>query len=187
MTPYVDDLFTAYKKIPQLYFNTAVIHSRGDDYIHHQKIERVVNAELYHQWRKIMDREFSPTYTGTKKYQNLILHSEIGKLLSDTESSKHPDLVLHGGQVGQFRGAPYNKVFVELKMDGYEENDINKGFLALCEPFHYEAWVYIIHNASLAAIRQIPQEVDRNWHGIRERMCFFNNTNGIIKLTDIIN
>jgi hypothetical protein len=188
MTPYVNDLFAAYQNIPATYFNDRVIHSHGDQNIDHQKIERVINAELYHQWRILIDNEHLPNFVGDRKYTDLILHSEIGKRLSPVDlnnRSKHPDLVLHGGQDGANCRPPYNKVFVELKIDNYEKKDITKGFLALNDPFRYESWVYIIHNLSLEDISAIPANSTR-WRTIRDRMCFINRANGIIKLSDII-
>ena len=47
------------------------------------------------------------------RYIDLILHTEIGKLINNN-TVQHPDMVLHGGQIGPNR-ENNNKIFLELK------------------------------------------------------------------------
>lgn len=140
MNIYLQHLQYSYSSIDKKYFEDKVLHDNISEPIP-QAIERVVQAELYHQWRSIIDtfenqKEASP-------YHGLILHSEIGKQLSVDGEKQHPDLVLHGGQTGPNR--LINKVLVELKMNLFSVNDVEKIEYAINSYLKYEYCVYIIH------------------------------------------
>ena len=139
MNEYLIDLSTSFRNIQVIYFDQNVIHSLEGIQTDHD-IERVVLAEFYHQWRKLMD-------DNPIRYRNLILHTEIGKSLANNQEIKHPDLVLHGVQKGPNK-LTLNKVFVELKLSDFDSDDISKCFFAL-RNHNYEYAVCIIIDFSI--------------------------------------
>jgi len=54
MNKYLKDLKKAYRSVPNTYLNQDVIHSLIN-LAKIQDIERVFLAELYHQWRVLME------------------------------------------------------------------------------------------------------------------------------------
>lgn len=153
MTNYIKDLIKAYKNIPIQYLDNAIESTYRGTYTR-QEIERVISAELYHQWRCIM-------CNNKTKYSGLILHFQIGKLLSRGGNVEFPDFVLHGGQTGPNKDR--NVLFLEIKMKTVSPDDIRKGLNAIYPKssgnrgLGYEQCVYFIPELS---IEEIKKEID---------------------------
>lgn len=178
---FIADLYSAYGNVPLRYLSKGVIHSLRGNRLTTQEIERVFMAELYHQWRKIM--ELKPML-----YSNLILHSEIGKVIHSNRNQK-PDLVLHGGQVGPNR-MTQNKLLVELKMSSFDIDDFNKIYYSIVN-LNYSGSVYIIHNMrknnfkdSLNNVITKYPEISSNYFS---RIYFINSNDGVFNLNEILN
>jgi len=177
---YIADLFAAYGNIPIKYSNKSVIHSQRQVEPTTQQIERVFSAELYHQLRKIMDIK-------ENRYIDLILHTEIGKLINNN-TVQHPDMVLHGGQIGPNR-ENNNKIFLELKMDEFDNADFEKIYYAL-ENLNYKYGVYIIHNMGINEIRSVFDRIRNGYPNLNNylsRIYFMNAKNGVFNLNYLNN
>ena len=171
------DLSSAYSNIHLDYFNKQVVHYFNGETPTTQDIERVVLAELYHQWRYIMVQK-------AERYNNLILHSEIGKRMSES-GIQHPDLVLHGGQSGDNRTV--NKILVELKMDVLTKEDIKKCLYAISEPYDYSYAICIVHN-----LPDFKADIKSNWDCFEhhkeyfDRFYFMNKECKLLCLNDLV-
>lgn len=135
----------AIERIDTRYFNAKVDGPYSDEEdTKTQGIERSLQLELYHQWRRIIDF-FPEVYTG------LLLQGEIGKFSIPTEDGMKrkyffPDLVLHGGQSGaNFMNK--NICYCELKVNKFETNDVDKIIWAV-DRLSYSFGVYIVFNES---------------------------------------
>ena len=182
MNEYLDDALTAFRSVPEDYFNTTVLHTSdpNDQEEIEQSIERVFTSEFYHHWRVIMD-------DNSNRYENLILHTEIGKRLGDGARSSFPDLALHGGQVGRNRND--NKVLVEIKMDHFDNSDLHK-LIGGIEYLNYERSLYIITNASRNQIIVGLRNFDRPeflTSKVVERLYFLTrNNDSLIAASELI-
>jgi len=178
MNKYLEDLKKAYSSVPNTYLNQDVIHSLID-IAKIQDIERVFLAELYHQWRVLM--ESNPT-----KYKNLVLHSEIGKMLTQ-KKVQFPDLALHGGQIGEWR-VTKNEVYVELKMKKFAKYDIIKCFNALSN-HNYNISVCIIHQRDNSFIRKRVinnSGTISNYSNLFDKFYFLTHADSLINLNDLL-
>ena len=172
------DLKKAYRSVPNTYLNQDVIHSLIN-LAKIQDIERVFLAELYHQWRVLME-------SNPKKYRNLVLHSEIGKMLSRNKV-QFPDLALHGGQIGGWR-LTKNKVYVELKMNEFAKDDIIKCFNALSN-HNYKISVCIIHQRDNSFIRKRVIDnsgIISNYSNLFDEFYFLTHADLLINLNDLL-
>ena len=152
MSQYLKDLHVAFNNVHKNYLNDDVIHSLRKNGVSTQKIERVFHAELYHQWRKIMDDDIAKTDGSEKIYSDYVLHSQIGKNLGG--NVKFPDLVLHGGQIGQYRNTK-NEIFAEIKIEDFDSSDFLKIIQALLIPeFKYNYGVYILSLSDFGNIKK---------------------------------
>jgi hypothetical protein len=177
---YLSDLSKAYRAINRTYLKRQVIHSllRNVD-VKPQEIERVFLAELYHQWRTIMDNNKT-------SYQTLVLHSEIGKMVT-YGTVQHPDLALHGGQIGAYRRT-HNKVFVELKMKDIDDEDIIKCFNAMSN-LNYCYGVYILHYQTKISILCYLLSNTHLFSGKTQyysRFYFLTSVDGLISLRELL-
>jgi len=177
MDKYLEDFEKAVANIPDYYLDTKVIRSH-DLFIGSQGIERSFMCELYHQWRKIVDK--------SSRYKNLKLQATIGKKIG-TDTVEFPDIVLHGGQFGKHHYT--NKVFVEIKMDTYSSDDVDKIFRGISN-LDYSCGIYILFNMDYSSI---VDEVRKNFHkdfsnysSYFHKFYFFSKSKGKISAYDLI-
>ena len=178
MYKYIFDLEEAFRNVSSRYTSNRVHHSlRVDE--NTQGIERPFMSELYHQWRVIMEKNPS-------RYSKLILHSNIGKVVNGN-NVEFPDLVLHGGQIGENRRL--NEVVVEIKMNNYSSIDVSKLFNALRGNLNYNKAVYILYNKTFEEIYELYRHHINDFNGnelLFRKFFFITKKDGLFSLNDLI-
>lgn len=180
MKIFLDDLQEAYSLVPEVYFNDEVQQTHRKNFSSVQGIERSFMSELYHQWRKIMESKLD-------RYTNLILQTTIGKIIEPEKNTvEFPDMVLHGGQTGDHRNA--NEVFIEIKIENYDPQDVKKIFEAL-EYLNYNFGVYIINESTYDEIQKSVKNNTVNFKGkerFYRRFYFLNRIDGLFPATELL-
>lgn len=178
MNEYLLDLVHAFNNIP-LFYRSRETQLQPSYYIYDQGIERTFMCELYHRWKVIM-------YKKLANCQNLYLQATIGKRIIGEGTVWFPDLVLHTGQAGNpLEG---NKVFIEIKMENYDSEDVMKIFSGL-HFLHYEVGVYIVANSNNAKMYDFVfnnyQTDFQQWNNHFDRFYFLTFEDGLISLHDL--
>jgi len=127
------DIMSAVTSIDSGYFKARGTRLNETQYDQH--IEQSFSAELFHQFRCIMEKTVNLGY-----YENLVLHFDITKLSVDSR----PDLVLHESQSNRNN----QQMFIEVKTDPRADltNDFNKLIMATEDYLNFKNSVMIIVN-----------------------------------------
>jgi hypothetical protein len=177
MRDYLNDLKEAFHKVPTTYLKDTVEHL-GEPVKNTQGIERPFMAELYHQWRIIIE-------DNPNRYRNLNIHAELGKRLLANQFIEYPDIVLHGGQTGEYRNQ--NKLFLEIKMTTFCSNDLRK-ILVATSNLQYQVGVYAIVNASIETLKSGLRDNNKlclEFKNTIHKLFFLTKSDGIISFKDL--
>lgn len=157
---FVNDLYKAFDEIDVKYYYTESFGNQNQRRT--QYPEQSFSAELYHQFRIIMEKE-----DRRNDYNELILHHDILK----ASRGMKPDLVLHGGQNTNHA----QRLFVEIKINPSSSltKDIGKIIESL-EPMglSFENSVLIVINKSLASTKEA---IRRNINVMPENSYLFHS------------
>lgn len=133
MNKYLVDVISAVARVDSDYFKAR--GTRPNETQYDQHIEQSFSAELFHQFRTIMEETVNVSY-----YNNLVLHFDITKLSVDSR----PDLVLHESQENRNN----QQMFIEVKTNPRANltNDFNKLIMATEEYLNFKNSVIVVVN-----------------------------------------
>lgn len=167
MEKIVLDLAYAFTQVNPIYYGNEAINRDGIFYP--QETENSFCAELYHQYKLVMESETNRAY-----YRRLILQFDILKLRMGIK----PDLVLHMGQ----NNLRDQRLYVEVKTDPNAQlrDDLEKISIAVDSDLGFRNAVIIVVNKGLSnTISQIQQYFLNNpCNNIRKLFLFHSTING---------
>jgi len=179
MSQYLEHLEKAFNDVPPFY-RQCEVQRHAPYYIQDQGIERTFMCELYHRWKVVI-------YKNLGDYQGLYLQATIGKKITPDKDVEFPDLVLHQGQSGDPTNG--NVLFVEIKMDSYDKDDVSKIFRGL-ENLNYNYGVYIISNSSK---QKILESINKNYirdfqthYEYFKQFYFLTYKDGLMSLNELL-
>lgn len=169
---YLQDFLLAFNAVHEDYYS-----------YYNQEMERPFAAELYHQWRMIIDKK-------RQQYDGLVLHSNIGKILADTDneftSVEFPDIVLHGNSYNRER----NELIVEIKMRSYSDKDVRKLFDSIHWPNEaFVNCVYILYHKSKKQVTEYinKESLFQDFRGVMDNFYFLTKADGLFSFSSIYN